>query len=310
MVCLFTYTLTKFRKIITITHSPGYWNNILYNQFVAGGNNATTTDPMDIHAYNLTPKCSIREYEELLLNYTSSITNDTIRLKSEKELLIIAFKQRQFSRYLDLALFQAQLNINTFVDSRNHTMLFYACMNGEIEKVKYLLAAGADVKLRDYNGLTPLYISLNKPATFHPPEITRLLLRYGADPNALNNKGMSPLHGACLNKELEMIELLLKKKANVFVLDLHHMFPHQYAGEQQGKVLELYKKYAGYRLCKPQHERMWAHIISREFVTSIFALCEPSCTICKRKSSACAVLKINNYRLWLFVHDRRDKKLG
>lgn len=265
---------------------------------------------MDVQAYSLVPKCSIREYEELLLNYTSRRTSDTIQLKSEKELLIIAFKQRKFSRYLDLALSQAQLNVNTFVDNRKHTMLFYACMNGEIEKVKYLLAAGADVKLRDHNGLTPLYISLNKPAAFHPPGITRLLLRYGADPNALNSKGMSPLHGACLNKELEMIELLLQKKANVFVLDLHHMFPHQYAGEQQGKVLELYKKYAGYRQCKPQHQRMWAHIISRDFVKSIFALCEPSCTICKRKSSACAVLKINNYRLWLFVHDRRDKKLG
>jgi hypothetical protein len=265
---------------------------------------------MDIKVYNLTPKCSIREYEELLLNYTSSLNNDSIPSKSEKELLIIGFKQREFTRYLDLALFQAQLNINTFVDKQYHTMLYYACMNGEIEKVKYLLAAGADVKLRDYNGITPLYVSLNKPAAFHPPEITKLLLRYGSDPNALNNKGMSPLHGACLNKEIEMIELLLKKKANVFVIDCHHMFPHQYAGEKQSKVLELYKKYAGFRQCKPQHEKMWAHIMSRDFVKSILALCEPSCTTCKRKSSACALLKINNYRLWLFVHDRKDKKIG
>ena len=42
---------------------------------------------MDIKVYNLTPKCSIREYEELLLNYTSSINNDSIPSKSEKELL-------------------------------------------------------------------------------------------------------------------------------------------------------------------------------------------------------------------------------
>ena len=33
---------------------------------------------MDIKVYNLTPKCSIREYEELLLNYTSSINNNSI----------------------------------------------------------------------------------------------------------------------------------------------------------------------------------------------------------------------------------------
>jgi ankyrin repeat protein len=52
------------------------------------------------------------------------------------------------------------------------------------EVVRLLLAAGADVNARDALGLTPLALST------HNPGIVRLLLEAGADPNVRNIQGL------------------------------------------------------------------------------------------------------------------------
>ena len=74
------------------------------------------------------------------------------------------------------------------------TALHNAAAFGPVEMVRDLLEAGADVQARDGRGLTPLSFAL---ATEYPsPEILRTLLRAGADVNARDNTGETPLDWA------------------------------------------------------------------------------------------------------------------
>ena len=89
--------------------------------------------------------------------------------------------------------------------------IWVAAKAGEIEAVKQHLAAGADVDAKDKYGRTPLHLS---PASGHK-EIAELLIARGADVNAKNKYGVTPLHFAAGYGRKETVELLITKGADV-----------------------------------------------------------------------------------------------
>ena len=89
--------------------------------------------------------------------------------------------------------------------------LLEAIMDGDIERAKSLIDAGADVNARDIDGWTPLmYAALNGHT-----EIVELLIESGADVNAEDNNGQTVLMFATRGGHTEIVEILIKAGADV-----------------------------------------------------------------------------------------------
>lgn len=73
----------------------------------------------------------------------------------------------------------------TDIHDKNDYMLF-ACLQNDLEVVKILVEAGADVNARDAHLIPPLFLA-------NTAETARFLLEHGADVNARDDKGRTPL---------------------------------------------------------------------------------------------------------------------
>lgn len=93
----------------------------------------------------------------------------------------------------------------TMVDADLRTPLHAACQQGRVDVSALLLREGAPVDVRDAQGNTPLW-----RATFGndaQPELVRMLLEAGADPDSANNAGRSPRHMASTFAKPGVVEL-------------------------------------------------------------------------------------------------------
>jgi len=86
---------------------------------------------------------------------------------------------------------------------------------GDIEFVNLFLSKGADVNAKDNNGITPLY----KASSMGHYEVVKLLLSKGADVNAKDNNGWTPLRVASSRGHTEIVKLLIAKRADVNAKD-------------------------------------------------------------------------------------------
>ena len=87
--------------------------------------------------------------------------------------------------------------------------LITASKKGKIVTVKKLLAVGADVNAKNKNGDTPL----NYAAFLGHKEIVELLVANGANVNAKGLANWTPLHLAARNRNGEIVELLIENGA-------------------------------------------------------------------------------------------------
>ena len=71
-----------------------------------------------------------------------------------------------------------------------------------------LISKGADIEARDKNGRTPLFEACSSIRS--KKQICELLLSKGADVNARDNQGLTPLHQALKNKHKDVAALLKK----------------------------------------------------------------------------------------------------
>lgn len=100
----------------------------------------------------------------------------------------------------------------TLRDGSGQTALHFA--NTE-HTVRSLLAAGAEVDAVDDSGMTPLHSAMR----FTSPGIARILIDHGADVNRIDKFHHSPLIHAINTGEPEVVQLLLEAGANVDVRD-------------------------------------------------------------------------------------------
>ncbi|XP_057332049.1 ankyrin-1-like [Microplitis mediator] len=127
-------------------------------------------------------------------------------------------------------------------DEKGITPLFYAVEYGQSEKVNALLKQGARVNHRDCYGMTPLFMIFKKiltrryegdnlysPEHIRKMEITRMLIRFGANVNQQTTNGdVTPLHLAGARGYDEIVTMLLENGADVNLKDKKGRYVVQY----------------------------------------------------------------------------------
>ena len=136
----------------------------------------------------------------------------SVALPSAAAPLHNAIKEQDLAK-VRLLLKEADTNSLNAQDANNTTPLILAAIQGHLDIVKALVAAGADVNLATDGGLTPLHCAVNKD--FH--EMARYLIKKGANVNAITAKGSTSLHWAAYNKNYSLCKLLIQAGANVNV---------------------------------------------------------------------------------------------
>jgi ankyrin repeat protein len=93
--------------------------------------------------------------------------------------------------------------------------LHYAVYMFRTNVVVWLLAKGAEVNAEDRDGVTPLH----QAANFSNITLVKILLEHSANIHALTDKHRTPLHWAAVGGDLNTIKLLLEHGADPSVQD-------------------------------------------------------------------------------------------
>ena len=111
------------------------------------------------------------------------------------------------------ALVQGGANADTLIDYGEHkiTPLMKACWDGEQEIAAYLIENGADVNATDDAGETPIFSAIKRER----PELTQLLIDKGAKVNVKDSRQFTPLTVAAAAGSDKLVELLIKAGADV-----------------------------------------------------------------------------------------------
>jgi ankyrin repeat protein len=100
--------------------------------------------------------------------------------------------------------------VDVDVESGGRTALHASCAECKADLVEALLSAGADHDAQNGNGETPLQVAVREEAD----DVARLLIESGADPDIQSEDGETPLHIAVREKAEDIAHLLIENGAD------------------------------------------------------------------------------------------------
>ncbi|MGD9331289.1 MAG: ankyrin repeat domain-containing protein [Desulfobacterales bacterium] len=105
-----------------------------------------------------------------------------------------------------------------------------AVRENRIDEVRSFLQQGVDVDAQDmFEGNTGLHWAARQGLV----EMARLLIDYGANPNARSDDNKTPLHMAAMEGQKELLVILIAHRANVNALDRAGWTPLRWAEAQK-----------------------------------------------------------------------------
>ncbi|MCB1213318.1 MAG: ankyrin repeat domain-containing protein [Chlamydiia bacterium] len=109
------------------------------------------------------------------------------------------------------ALISRGVRIDQTSSMEGRTALHYAAQNGNLWALEYLIANGAEIDVKDFHGVTPLYLALDSDQ--RRLNSVALLLDRGAAIDQIFPGGETALHFAAAKGDTELGELLLERGA-------------------------------------------------------------------------------------------------
>ena len=82
-----------------------------------------------------------------------------------------------------------------------------------------LINLGANIHARDFAGFTPLFYCLTMYSSPTSLKLARILLKHGADPNAVNRLGATPLGEPVMGERYDCVKFLLDHGADPTIRD-------------------------------------------------------------------------------------------
>lgn len=144
--------------------------------------------------------------------------------------------------------------------------LKYAVFVGNVEAVRQLLAAGARIEAADSCGRTVLHnacacLGMQNTATSERyAELVELLIENGANVNALDDNGVSPIHDVVIKAsgpaQLRMLRALRRAGADPFVINKWGLSPLFYAKDNSSALSILFgvEGHPAFASCKNLHD--------------------------------------------------------
>lgn len=113
------------------------------------------------------------------------------------------------------------------VDREGRTALFYAALDGDVDRVASLVGEGSNVDAKDGRLETPLHFA----ARGHHLEVVEMLLLAGAEVDPQDEHGNTPLWRAVFEAEgrLEVVRCLLRAGADRALKNTHGVSPEDLA---------------------------------------------------------------------------------
>ena len=157
-------------------------------------------------------------------------------------------------------LFQ-QYDIKNYSEETIAAFLIGAIECGDKDFVKFLLSRGANPDAQDKEGKTPLYVASEKGHE----NIVELLLQYNANPNIRTAMGEAPLHVALKEDNEKIAELLLAHGANINIQDKNGIAPlHSASVRGHAKIVELLLTHGANPNIQYQGRKTSLHAASKE----------------------------------------------
>ncbi len=147
--------------------------------------------------------------------------NINARTENMKSPLMAAIEAKSFETAKLLIDARASLNV---ADENGYTPLHYAIMHDQIGIAQYMVTLFCDIDAPDNFGNTPLFYAVNKGEQY-----IQVLLNAGADRNAKNYDGKTPLHKAVMSNNFNMVRFLIENGVNLNIADKEGKTPISYA---------------------------------------------------------------------------------
>ncbi|GAG34341.1 unnamed protein product, partial [marine sediment metagenome] len=152
--------------------------------------------------------------------------------------LVLVVVQSYSDNMLEIVALLGESGADLDLSNYGYTALYYAVEQGDEDLTRALLEAGANPDTRTDNDGVPLIASISYP------NIMRVLLAAGADPNQTNKYGENSLYRAIDSGSIEDVQALIDAGANVNLTEENGQTPLKRADSfNKSEMVELLTKY-------------------------------------------------------------------